>query len=208
MPVQSFGHSHYWAGAPSTVVAPPNLPIAITSGYPSWQGGTIVASLFGGVGARLSHAWAWLRWVVAFVRRVMGLAPRHRDLYVALLAQLEAAPASDRPALDALRLAADIHSLPDADRAALGRAVQTYRHPAWPLATAAVRQTATTLGFNRPEAWIPLNRMLKHDTRSRENLFRHLEACRIVRANLVTSTLSNPDLHLLVELAYHRYRMR
>jgi hypothetical protein len=81
-------------------------------------------------------------------------------------------------------------------------------HPAFPLAQAAVKKTATTLGFNRPEAWKELSRELKGSAGHAENAFRHLEACRLVRANLLTSTVTNPECHLIVELAYHGFASR
>lgn len=170
MPVQSWGHSHYWAGPTSSQVGPPNVPIYITSGYPSWQGGVVLASGFGGVGARLAVWWVQWRWLWRFGRRVQALA----------------AP----------------------DRVVVERVIGAMETPVWPLAQASVARTAHTLGFNRPEAWIALHRMLKHDHVENENRFRHLEACRLLRGNLVTSTLSNPECHLMVELAYHRYTVR
>ena len=81
-------------------------------------------------------------------------------------------------------------------------------HPAYPVAQKAVRKTATTLGFNRPEAWKELSRELKGSQGHAENAFRHLEACRLLRANLMASTVTNPECHLIVELAYHGFAAR
>jgi hypothetical protein len=91
---------------------------------------------------------------------------------------------------------------PERRRAVL-KALNALDHPAYPLAKQAVRKTATTLGFNRPEAWKDLSRELKSSAGHAENAYRHLEACRLVRANLISSTVSNPQCHLIVELAYH-----
>lgn len=90
-------------------------------------------------------------------------------------------------------------------RVVLLRTVETLEHPAYPLARQAVRKTARTLGFNRPESWKALSQELKGDQGRAENAFRHLEACRLVRENLISSTITNPMCHLLVELAYHAY---
>lgn len=90
-------------------------------------------------------------------------------------------------------------------RAVVLRAMTLVTHPAYPLARVAVRKTATTLGFNRPEAWKELSRELKGSAGQAENAFRHLEACRLVRANLLTSTVTNPELHAIVELAYQGF---
>lgn len=81
-------------------------------------------------------------------------------------------------------------------------------HPAMPLARASVRKTAVTLGFNRPEAWRDLSHTLKRSPGDAENTFRHLESCRLVRANLLNSTVTNPECHLIVELAYQGFAAR
>lgn len=87
-------------------------------------------------------------------------------------------------------------------RLVLLKTLDALEHPAYPLARAAVRKTATTLGFNRPEAWKDLSRELKASAGHAENAFRHLEACRLTRANLINSTVTNPECNLIVELAY------
>jgi hypothetical protein len=91
------------------------------------------------------------------------------------------------------------------DRAVVTRTMTYLAHPAYPVARLAVRKTSKTLGFNRPEAWKELSRELKSDPKHAENAFRHLEACRLVRANLLNSTVTNPELHLITELAYHGF---
>lgn len=90
-------------------------------------------------------------------------------------------------------------------RAALGRAAGALNHSGYPQARLAVRRTATTLGFNRPESWKELSRELKGNANNAENAFRHLEACRLTKLNCISSTLTNPELHLLVELAYQGF---
>lgn len=90
-------------------------------------------------------------------------------------------------------------------RAVVLTTMDALNHAAYPIARSAVKKTATTLGFNRPEAWKELSRELKSDPGKAENAFRHLEACRLVRANLLESTVTNPELHLITELAYHAF---
>ena len=90
-------------------------------------------------------------------------------------------------------------------RAVVLRVLSALEHPAYPIAQRAVKQTATTLGFNRPEAWKELSRELKTSPGRAENAFRHLEAMRLVRANLLSSTVTNPECNLIVELAYHGF---
>lgn len=76
--------------------------------------------------------------------------------------------------------------------------------PAYTAAQTAVRQTAVTLGFNRPDAWTELSREMKHTAANAENTYRHLLACRKVKTTMQAqgSTLTNPQLHLVTELAY------
>lgn len=83
-------------------------------------------------------------------------------------------------------------------------------HPAWPGAQVAVRKTATTLGFNRPEAWKPFSHMLKRSPGDAENVFRHLQACQHIDAVLLArgSTMTNPQRHFLAELAYQDFGLR
>lgn len=169
MPVQSWAHSQYWSLVPSTYVPPPNLPVQMQSGYPLWQGGVIVGSAFGPLGALAESWWARLKWLWRFATRLHRMAP--------------------------------------ADRAVVERVVGMVERQEWAVAQSAVKATATTLGFNRPDAWLPLHRALKADKRENENRFRHLEACRLLRAG-AGSTLSNPECHLIVELAYHRYTIQ
>ena len=93
-------------------------------------------------------------------------------------------------------------------RAAVVKVLHGLEHDAFPVAQKAVRKTATTLGFNRPEAWKELSRELKGDPGKAENAFRHLEAARLVRANYLGDPLPNPVLALTVELAYQAYAWR
>lgn len=93
-------------------------------------------------------------------------------------------------------------------RRVLLKTLDALEHPAYRIARSSVRKTATTLGFNRPEAWKELSRELKGSACHAENAFRHLEACRLVRANLIDSTVTNPECHLIVELAYQGFASR
>jgi hypothetical protein len=91
-------------------------------------------------------------------------------------------------------------------RRAVMRVLKGVTHPAFPVAYEAVQQTAKTLGFNRPEAWAPLSKALKADPGQGENTFRHLQACHLTKARLENSTVTNPELHMIVELAYQAWR--
>lgn len=93
-------------------------------------------------------------------------------------------------------------------RLVLLKTLTALEHPAMPLARSSVRKTAVTLGFNRPEAWRDLSHALKRSAGDAENTFRHLESCRLVRANLLNSTVTNPECHFIVELAYQGFAAR
>ena len=88
---------------------------------------------------------------------------------------------------------------------ALDRVLQSFEHPGYPMARQTVRRTATTLGFNRPDAWLELGRAMKRNPGEAENTYRHLESARLLRVNLVGSTLTNPQANLMVELAYQEF---
>jgi hypothetical protein len=76
------------------------------------------------------------------------------------------------------------------------------------LAQQAVRKTATTLGFNRPGAWKDLGDALKKSPGNAENTFRHLNAVHLLKANAIDRELTNPESHLLIELAYQAFAAR
>lgn len=82
--------------------------------------------------------------------------------------------------------------------------ITTLDSPLYPVAKRAVRETSQTLGFNRPEAWVPYSRELKSEPARAENVFRHLHCMRLIR-DYSGVTLSNPEQNLLAELAYHEY---
>lgn len=91
------------------------------------------------------------------------------------------------------------------ERLVLLRVLDGLEDPAFPLAQRTVRKTATTLHFNRSEAWKDLSRAIKSSPGDAENTYRHLESCRLLHLNLVGSTLTNPETHLIVELAYQGF---
>lgn len=89
----------------------------------------------------------------------------------------------------------------------IAHAENLLNHPAYPFAQAAVRRTATTLGFNRPEAWQGLSRQMKSSPGHAENIYRHMQACQWTR-DTAGSTLTNPECNLLVELAYQDFALK
>lgn len=90
------------------------------------------------------------------------------------------------------------------------RTLEMVEHQNYPMAQAAVRQTATTIGFNRPDAWRPLSHVLKRDQGQAENVYRHMQTVELlqVASRASGSTLTNPELHFLSELAYQSFAIR
>lgn len=97
-----------------------------------------------------------------------------------------------------------IRKLDPVRQALAGYVIDLAGLPAFEAALTAVDECAHTLGFNRPEAWIPYSRMLKSDPGRAQDVFRHVKAMERTR-ELANSTLTNPEANLLVELAYHVY---
>jgi hypothetical protein len=90
------------------------------------------------------------------------------------------------------------------------RTLDMVEHGTYPLAASAVRQTATTRGFHDPAAWKPLSHALKGDAGRAENTFRHLNTVMLLQtaARGAGSTLTNPELHFLSELAYQSFAIK
>ena len=107
----------------------------------------------------------------------------------------------------AFRLVRRVERLNAEQRAVLDTVIRSLESPAYPVARQAVRDTAQTLGFNRPEAWKPYSHELKASPGRAENTFRHLRACTLTRDRLREqgSTMTNPEMHLVVELGYQGF---
>lgn len=171
-----WAHNFYWVDQ-STVVAPP--VVSKGGGYPMWQAGpiSVAGSLFGG----LQGLWdRFMWWFQLYIR----LKSWHPEQVHAALDRWETSSQAPDGVVER------VHAL--------------LNHSAYPSAQAAVRRTATTLGFNRPDAWQGLSRQMKSSPGRAENVYRHLQACEWTREGS-PSTLTNPECNLLVELAYHDF---
>lgn len=102
------------------------------------------------------------------------------------------------------RLWRRVRTLPTDRATVLEQTLTLLESPTFPIAKQAVRETALTLGFNRPEAWKPYSHALKAEPGRAENVFRHIRACELTRTR-AGSTMTNPTANLLTELAYHAY---
>ena len=100
-----------------------------------------------------------------------------------------------------------IHRLNRERRAVLLRTLDLLESPAYPAARKAVRQTAVTLGFASPASWVEYSRALKASPGRAENLFRHVRATELTKTYL-GSTLTNPTVHFVTELAYQAYALK
>lgn len=93
-----------------------------------------------------------------------------------------------------------VHRLNGERRAVLEHVLATLDAAEYGRARTAVRETSQILGFNKPDAWVTLKGALKDSPGQSENVMRHLEAMRRLRG--MGSTLTNPQAHLVTELAY------
>lgn len=166
---------NYWIT--SSTVAPPPTP-ASRGGYPGFQI-SVVGSLFGALGVLCQVWWERLIWW-ATTKTAFG---------------------------GTVALARRLHQLPTVEQQVATRVVGLMEDDRFPLARLAVQQTATTLGFQRPEAWRSLTHLLKEDQGRAENMYRHVQATETFKAltREASSTATNPQAQLLVELAYHAY---
>lgn len=193
-----WAHTNYFATT-STVV--PAALGASNGGYPLWQAsGIATGSLFGGFQAYWERLvwWVKLWWGTPRADIERGLHPPTPGVVYEFV---------DRPVIvpsPPQIIKEQVIVEPQALGQAVAKAQDLTKHPAYPFALEAVKKTATTLGFNRPEAWQGLSRHMKSSPGRAENVFRHMNACQLTRET-AGSTLTNPDCNLLVELAYHEW---
>jgi len=207
-----WAHQLYFNNS-STAVAP--TLAASNGGYPLWQAGVITPSLWGG----LQLYWERFLWWVSLFRRVWKLPLFMRSELdwridrlvgpVDTVAQLVRPTIRRRSFIQWLAhpTLKRKPAMPVEAPMLLTKAAALLNHPAYPIAQSAVRKTAKTLGFNRPEAWQGLSRQMKASVGHAENVYRHMQACQWTKAE-APSTLTNPDCNLLVELAYHEFGLR
>ena len=99
-----------------------------------------------------------------------------------------------------------IHALPMAQRRVVTTVIETLQRPEYQAARTAVRETAFTPHFTRPEMWVPYGRILKAQPRRAENIYRHVKATERMQ-ELVGTPIASVDGDLLVRLAYQEYRL-
>jgi hypothetical protein len=183
-PVIGEFHGHYWNLSDS--YAAPVAP-AGRGGYPAWQSAVTSMIVFGPPLDVMRDLWRRLRWLVRLL--VWGWRVPHEERDWALLTLRQ------------------VRALGREERAVVGQALTLMASPTWPTARVIVRTTAQTLGFNRPEAWLPYARALKAEPGQAENTFRHLKSVHDLKAQAqaASSTVTNPQAHFLIELAYQGF---
>lgn len=102
------------------------------------------------------------------------------------------------------RFAVRVHRLSYESRGVLSRALTSMESPAYPKAQAAVRRTATTLGFMNDPNRAEVIKYMKDTPGRVENVYRHLHARKALSA-AAGSTLANHELNFLTELAYQGF---
>lgn len=226
MPVVGEFHAQFWAISDTAV--PPALA-AGAGGYPVWQASVVATSLpLGPLGAWLDVQTAKVRWWVRLWRGIRRLSFNKRADVKALVERLER---NDPPTPGVVRVVERIVEKPfevqvvterivlttsavdqrlaalDAERrAVVERSLALVESPQYAVARNAVRETATSIGFDRPEAWKDLARHMKADNGRTQNVYRHLKAMRILRET-AGSTFTNPDANFLTELAYQGFSL-
>ena len=196
MPVIGEFHRKYWrfGGAP-----PPPPSTGAAWMYPGWQSTvTMMMVAFGPPWSLFRPLWDALRWWVVLLRRVARLDQAHRGALLEALARLEA-----DPTLTAQRTVSAVLACTPAQRAVLDSVMAVLTGPLWAPATAAVAACATTPKFHQAEQWVEWSRAIKANKGQAQNVFRHLKAVQAVRGlSDADGPVSNPDAHLVVELAY------
>lgn len=207
-----WAHGLYFNNA-STVVAV--LSADTVKGYPAWQSSVIAPSLFGALQEWWERIAWWCRLFLAVWRVPVYLRGELDGKVGALLGPVAIVAGYQAQLLPARSLWRRLvtprlkrtTAAPVPVPELLTRTATLLAHPAFPAAQAAVRRTARTLGFNRPEAWQGLSRQMKASPGAAENVYRHMQACVWTR-EAASSTLTNPACNLLVELAYHEFAAR
>ena len=185
MPTIGGFHAKFWK-ARANVPPPPGTATGWM--YPGVQSVvTMHMAIFGVPFELLKPVWEQLRWSWRLMRRLWHWrAPENRARLEIWIARLE--------------------EFDDAQLLALERAVAALCSPAWPQARQAVQACATTPKFHQPEQWVAYGRAIKANPGQAQNVYRHLKAVQDVRGLADgEAPLSNPDAHLVVELAYQAF---
>ena len=208
MPTVGSFHTKFWK-ARANIPPPPGTATGWM--YPGVQSVvTMHMALWGPPLDVLSAIWARLLWWLRLGRRLWALSPLQRDGLLAALERLEAG----RPVAVKAPVARDVvpewgrrlEQLTADQRAVLERVASTVESPAWDDALARVAACSTTPKFHQPEQWVEYGRAIKKDRGQAQNVYRHVRVVHELKA--AYPDLTNPEAHLLTELAYHARALR
>ena len=95
------------------------------------------------------------------------------------------------------------HGFDEEQRAVIDQVVRELLSPQWHEARERVRACATTPKFHRPDQWADYSRAVRADAGHAQNVWRHMKV--VLELRDTYPGLSNPDAHLLAELAYQGF---
>ena len=177
MPVVGEFHRKFWRAR-----ANPILPAGTKTGwmYPGVQSAVVMGLIWGVPLQLLRPIRRQLRWYWALARWLWWFRnPAQQGQLETWIGRIEA--------------------LTSEQDAVIERVVGTLQGPFWGDARQRVRACATSPAFHRPEAWVEYSRALKANGGQAQNVFRHIRVVHELRA---AHDISNPEAHLVTELAY------
>lgn len=180
MPLVGEFHGKFWRARANPLPTP-----GVSSDwlYPRFQAVILMSAFWMIPVQALEALWRQLRWYTRLARALWWWrSVEAHERLTQWIQRLEASDWEQRAILDRVWLAFD--------------------PTVWPQARDRVRATATTPDFNQPIAWVEYSRAIKANTGQAQNVFRHLKVVHELRA---TTPLSNPEAHLLAELAYQGF---
>ena len=153
--------------------------------YPGWQSTVICAMAIWGIPFEaIGPLWRQLLWLWHTIRRLWWWrSPAQQATLHLWIDRLERSDAEQRAVLE--------------------RVVEMMTSAVWADTRRLVRECAVSPKFHQPEQWLEYSRALKANRGQAQNVFRHIKVVHTLKAN--HPDLSNPDAHLLAELAYQGF---
>ena len=183
MPTVGSFHRFFWKGRPNAVVPP---GVGQTSMYPQWQSTvTAMAVTFWPPFTVLRPYWQQVRWLWGLVYRLWSWRDPQQHV------RLE-------------QWVARVEVLTPLELQVLDRVVAVLRGPWWEEAQARVAVCAHTPKMEGHEQWLAYSRALKSNPGQAQNVYRHVRVVHELH-DASQHALTNPEAHLLAELAYQAY---
>ncbi len=199
MPTIGSFHRKYW-GTRSNTPIPPGPPQPWM--YPIWQSSvTMCMSIWGVSFETIRPLLERFKWTVVTLWRLSRQSPESAERLLRWSDRFEVYAASERDLL--AQWAERWSGLDVQQRAVVDRVVTAITSPEWGDCLDRVRACATTPRFHRAEEWVPYSRALKANAGQAQNVFRHIKV--VHELSDAHPTLTNPEKHLLAELAYQGF---